>query len=288
MSRKLVYIRALITIICVVFFCSIAYLIINLNSISNMTINESTATETTSAIIDTTTIKKDEKKFDLNKSPREQREIVIKYTKEYLQEVYNYIFEDEKFANCLGLNYLNCYELMYFTSASRLYNLLKGAPLGMLTGALFDKDEFNKIDLTDLPLTENYILKHPNSLREEFKQYFKEDYYIQGKGKIYDMDYNYGFLYGYSIGYNNETKNICIHETKSIDYVCDDDTGGSLWGKEGSKYEEKELYAELRNIYFKCKFDDRGYLDDVWFDHIEVLANEEDLDNSLDMQLIRW
>ena len=275
MSKKLFFVKVIILFIALIFISLFVFITFSIKN--QIDIKED-------LIVETTTKEKGKIVFDLTKSPREQKKQIRDNTEEYLKQVYDYIFEDKKFANCLGLNYISYNHLVdNFKSTDSLYSLLKDAPMTELIHKLFSENEkdFNKVPLSELPVTENYIMHHPKSLREEFSSYIKEDYTKPGRGKMYNMDYVYRFAYDYGVGYNKEKQEIIVKENKIISFECEDETGGSVWGKKGSKYEEQELYAHLKNIYFKYLLDDRGYIDDIWFDHIEVLASEEDLDNSV-------
>ena len=219
--------------------------------------------------------------FDLRKLPKEQKNKLKGHVDEYEKQVYHYLFNDDKIINTANYTreYLNYYDLIgdYKDIEDILY-IYKRRPLNNLINIIFSDED---VDYNQYAFTENYIEKHPISLRKEFSQYFKEDYTKPGKGKMYDMDYEYDFSYGYNIGCDRENQFAVVDVSKSISYVCEDGTSGSLWGKKGSKYEGQELYAELRTIYFKYKLDEKGYLDDIWFDHIEVLNSEQDLDDSV-------
>ena len=216
--------------------------------------------------------------FDLSKAPYEQKNKIRGHVEEYDDQVYHYLFDDEKMINTAKYSGVTDYYHLVENYGDNVFYIYTRRPLNNLINMIFlDED----IDYSQYAFTENYIKKHPVSLRKEFSQYFKEDYRKPGKGKLYDMDYEYKYSYGYNIGCDRENQFAVVDVSKSISYVCEDGTSGSLWGKKGSKYEGKELYAELKTIYFKYKLDEKGYLDDIWFDHTEVLNSEQDLDNSV-------
>ena len=272
MSKKIISLRIIIISI-IILFCILAiFLIFKINS--SVSIKQKN-------ILTETTIKEENKIiFDLTKSPKEQKRKLKNHIEEYEDQVYHYLFSDEKIINTAKfygpVNYYHLTE--HYSDVDNVYFIYKRKPLSNLINMIFSDED---IDYTKYAFTENYIEHHPNSLREEFSQYFNEDYSKPGKGKMYDMNYNYLFAYDYGIGCNREMQTIIVNENKMITYMCEDGTGGSLWGKKGSRYDGKELYADLRKIYFKYKLDEKGYLDDVWFDHIEVLNSEQDLDDSV-------
>lgn len=267
MSKKLIYIRIVVVTICLLFVCIIVFLFSSIQKSVNM-----------DSVIEETTVE-DKIKFDLWKAPYKQKSKLKGHEKDYEEQLYYYIFNDEKLVNTAKITPTSSYEaIVGFGEVDSIINIYKKEPLKNLINMIFSDDN---IDYSQYAFTDNYIEKHPISLKKEFSQYFKENYSKSGNGKLYNMNYEYEYSYRYNIDYDIEKQFVMINVDKSIDYVCEDGTGGSLWGKKGSKYDGKELYAELKTIYFKYKLDEKGYLDDIWFDHIKVLADEKELDDSV-------
>ena len=96
-----------------------------------------------------------------------------------------------------------------------------------------------------------------------------------------DFDYWYEFDYEYSVGVDEENKIVGVGEKKIANLVCKDretgeESSGIVRDKEGN---EVPAYVETRNFYFKYTTDEKGYVDDIVFDRVEVINDDKYLDN---------
>lgn len=273
MSKKLICIRIIIVFICLVFLCLFIFLFSSIQQSVNMDTN-----------IEETTVE-EKIVFDIRKPPNKQRIKIINHKKEYLDQVYDYIFNDKKFANCLGYDYLSAYDIVDgFKSLDSLVYLLKGAAIHELMKKLFSY-ELGKDGITfdDLPVTDKYKEKHPKPLYEEFDFIKKEDY--KSKKKYYseytNSDYWYEFIYDYGIGVDENNKIVCVEEEKYVyktyrDRETEEEHTGTIFDKDGN---EVPAYVETRSFYFKYMTDEKGYVDDIVYDRTEVITDDKYLDN---------
>lgn len=280
MSKKLIYFRIIIIVICLLFVCGFVFVISNLQHLiesKNITVEEIHTND--NQIIN----------FDLKKTPKQQKKMIIEHKNEYLKQLYDYAFDDEKFSNCLGYDYLSAYEIVEdFKDTENLIYVFKKFVYPSLFNKLFcgyEKEISNVIILDDLPVTENYKQKHPNPLYEEFN-FIKKESYKYPKiyySEIMDFDYWYEFGYNYHIGVDEENKTICVGEDKYCNRVHKDretgiETSGIVRDKEGN---EVPIDVHTRNFYFTYTTDEKGYVDDIVYDRTEIINDDKYLDSMI-------
>lgn len=281
MSKKLIYFRIIIVIIC---FILIGLFIFIIRNIHNSTvINEKIIEETV----------EDRIVFNMNLPPSKQKNLKGNI-KEYLSQVYDYLYKDEKWKNIQESEPYNYSELKQKKDRDRFYQVLQYSKYGKLFLVLFNSDNKDiyrmiylnyPLNMDDLPVTENYKQKHPNPLYEEFN-FIKKDNYKYPKvyySEIMDFDYWYEFGYNYHIGVDEENKTICVGEDKYCNKVHKDretgiETSGIVRDKEGN---EAPIDVRTRNFYFTYTTDEKGYVDDIVYDRTEIINNDKYLDNMI-------
>lgn len=231
--------------------------------------------------------------FDMTLLPNQQR-IVNKHRKEYISQVYDYLFNnDVKWKNIMNDNPYT--DLMSIKYLDNFYDILKGTALPHLFELLFDFNNPNKfkeiylsypLNMDDIPVTENYIKNHPKPLFEEFndiiklkKEYNTKKYYSEDL----NADYWYNFSYDYGISVDEEKKEIEIIEKKSVGKMYKyredgEEHGGIVRDNEGN---EISTDVETRRFYFNYTLANNGYLDDVIYNKTAVIANDNYLDNMI-------
>lgn len=278
MSKKLIYVRIVIGIICFIFIGSFIFLIRNIQK--SITVEDKIVEETIEEKII----------FDLSKPPREQRKKIYGNRKEYLRQLYNDIFKDYKFSNCIELfSYGQLVD--NFKSVNSLKKLIIGMKYKSIFKILFmydDKDIYEDLlityplNLDDIPVTEKYKEKHPKPLFEEFNFIKKENYRTKDYyDKYNEYNYWYEFDYSYGIGVDEETKTICVGEKKSASKLYIEngiEKSGIVYNKEGN---EVSAYVETRDFYFTYTTDEKGYVDDIVYDRTETIIADKYLDNSI-------
>lgn len=275
MSKKLIYIRIVIATICLLF----VGLLIFLSSSIQKSVSVDNVTEETTV--------EEKIVFDLRKTPKQQKKEIYAHPKEYFKQLYNYTFKDEKFSNCFSYDFFSVYEIVdYYRDTENLVKVLKKFQYSALFNILFDgyrkerKSEVTTlIPLDDLLVTENYKIKHPKPLFEEFNFIKKEDY---KHPKVYHneyFDYWYEFNYNYGIGADEEKQEVCVGEDKYASKIFVEDgieKSGIVRDKDGN---EVPAYVETRNIYFKYTTDEKGYVDDIVYDRTKIITDDKYLDN---------
>lgn len=279
MSKKLIYIRIIIIVMCL---CFIGIFVILFKSVQkSVSVEENIIEET----------EKEKVVFDLSKPPSEQRKKVHDNIKEYLRQLYRSIFNDDKLVNCTPLlSYRGLVD--DFKSTKSLIEFIKPLPYRNLPIILFEFDNKELINdyflsyplnMDDLPVTENYKEKHKEPLFKEFSFIKKKDY--KNDKKFYNeymkFDYWYEFIYDYGVGVNEENKAVIVTENKSAALVYKErETGkegvGIVRDKNGV---EAPVYVNTRKFYFTYTLDEKGYVDDIKYDRTEIINDDKYLDN---------
>lgn len=256
-SKKLIIIEIVISVVVALFVSLIVIVFIQKSKSINEKVDD---------VIEETIKKESEIRFDMSLPPNEQKNL-RNHVAEYIEQVYTYLYGDSKLKN--GLNREWSYsQLKERGDVKNFYRILSNQPCNVII-RVFNNDGDNDISLSDLPVTENYIAKHPQPLSIEYKEYYKENYNISDKDIINNEIHKYLCSYKYEVGINEEKKTIILSEYKEVEHLRDDGTTYPAWGKEGSDLENQELSrGHIRDIVFKYKLSDNGYLDDVEFDHI--------------------
>ena len=279
-SKKLVYIRIVIVLVVVLLVTFIIIIFINVNNNINQSVNTVDIMETTEKEI----------VFDMALAPNQQRNLKG-HIREYMSQVYDYLYSDKKWKSIKNPYPYDYVKLKQKGDINDFYQILKSTTMPRLINTLFSFDNAKIFDemyidyplsLDDIPVTENYKEKHPEPLFKEFD--IKKDAYIASK-KFYneymDFDYWYEFDYEYSVGVDEENKIVGVGEKKIANLVCKDretgeESSGIVRDKEGN---EVPAYVETRNFYFKYTTDEKGYVDDIVFDRVEVINDDKYLDN---------
>jgi len=265
MSKKLIYIRIIIVVISLLF---IGLFVVIVNDIQKSTdIAESTTNETVV----------EKNVFDLKKAPKEQKNKLKGHVSEYEDQVYHYLFKDERIINTAkyGGSFDYYHLIENFGEVDNVYYIYKRRPLSNLITMIFSDED---IDYSQYAFTSNFLKNHPVSLKKEFKDCFNEDYeVVKDNGKFKHL-----FTYYYHIGIDREKQQVEIEVEKSIEYFNEETgvNGGVVYGKKGSKYEGQELYTTLRRIYFDYILDEKEYLDDIKYSHTQIINDEKELDDS--------
>ena len=227
--------------------------------------------------------------FDMSLPPSEQKNLKG-HVREYMSQVYDYLFHDIKWKNIQDPYPYDYSRLRKKENLKNFYELLKSYQYSPLFYLLFKYEEDVKIfdemyityplNMDDIPVTANYKEKHPKPLFEEFDFIKKEDYETK---KYYDtyneVDYWYEFNYSYSVGVDEDNKEICVGEEKNVSKIFEEEGNekvGIVWDIKG---EEMWPSMETRKFYFKYTIDERGYVDDVIFDRIEIITDDKELDS---------
>lgn len=276
MSKKLIYIKIIIIIICILFISMFAIIFNGIHK--SVSVRENVVEET----------KEEKIVFDLRKPPSKQKNL-RGHVQEYISQVYDYLFNsDIKWKNIMEKNPYS--DLMGIKDIDNFYDILKGVAFPRLFELLFNsdnKDIFKKIylkyplNMDDIPVTENYKEKHPKPLFEEFYFIKKEDYETKKKyDKYLDVNTWLALNYEYSIGVNEEEKNVYVMETKNVEFLYEEDgkiRGRVVFDEKGNEMTESSI--DTRQFTFKYTLDDKGYVDDVEFVDEIKLADDKYLDH---------
>ena len=274
MSKKLFYIKVVIVSLFIIIVCMFILVLKNIQQSSK--IKETVVEET---------IKEEKIVFNMKLPPNKQKNLKG-HVKEYMSQVYDYLYKDVKWKNIKNPYPYSYSELKEKKDLNNFYNVLKMTTLPRLVNILFDFNNVKRFDdvyidyplnMDDLPVTENYKKKHPKPLYEEFefitKKVDNNIYYTK-----HDMNILCKFFYNYGIGLNEEEKIVTVYETKSIETYRNFDgeiENTVVYDKKGNEITEDS--ADTREFVFKYTLDEKGYVDDIEY----VKVNELDGDKYL-------
>ena len=205
-----------------------------------------------------------------------------------MKQLYNEVFKDYKFANCIELfSYVQL--VNNFKSVDSLKKLIMGMKYKSLFKILFmfnNKSLFKDLlvayplNLDDIPVTENYKEKHPKPLFDEFN--IKKDDY--DTNKKYDNNLEtvtwLHFYYEYSVGVDEEEKKVNIVETKNVELLFEEDgdlRSRVVFDEKGNEMTENS--KDTRKFTFKYVLDKNGYVDDIEFVNEIKLVDDKYLDH---------
>ena len=278
MSKKIIYIKILIAIICLLFIGLFVLLFNNIQESINVD----------KSVVEETSMNKEEIVFDMTLPPSKQRNLKG-HVKEYMSQVYDYLYKDIKWKNIQESNPYDYSGLRKKKDREDFYKVLQYSKYGKLFLVLFNsnnEDIFKKIylsyplNLDDIPVTENYKQKHPKQLYEEFDFIKKEDYETKKKyDNNLETDTWLYLSYKYGIGVNENEKLIYLTETKNVMFLYEsygETKSRVVFDEEGNEMTEDTI--DTRKFVFKYTIDDNGYVDDVEFVKEIKLADDKYLD----------
>ena len=241
-------------------------------------------------IKETATVEKQEIIFDMTLPPSKQKNLKG-HVREYMSQVYDYLFHDIKWKNIQDPYPYDYSRLRKKENLKNFYELLKSYQYSPLFYLLFKCEEDTEVfsemyinyplNLDDIPVTENYKEKHPKPLFEEFNFIKKENYETKKKYDTNLQTETWLYLtYKYGIGVDEEEKTINVVETKSVTFLYEDDNGEERTRVvfDGKGHEMTEDSIDTREFVFKYTLDEKGYVDDVEFVKEIKLADDKYLD----------
>lgn len=273
MSKKLIYFRIIIITVCLLFVGVFVFVISNLQQSIKIksSIEEETNLSNKQTIV-----------FDLKKPPYKQKKMLKGNVAEYDNQVYHYLFNDERIINTAKYSGVTDYYHLVenYGEIENVYYIYKRRPLNNLINIIFSDDN---VDYSQYAFTEHYIEEHPESLKKEYNNLFKENYILKNYySETLESNIIIVANYGYDIGIDRNNEMVIITESKSIDFESEDgEYHGIRTGKKGSAWEGKELFVATRVMYFKYTLDEKDYLNDIELDHIDVLIDDKLLDGMI-------
>lgn len=277
MNKKLICIRVMIGIICLIIIGIFIHVVISIEKhiSDNIEVVEETVEE---RIV-----------FDMTLPPSKQKNLKG-HVKEYMSQVYDYLFHDIKWKNIKNPYPYDYSQLKKKENLKNFYEILRMTTMPRLINVLFDFENPIKyediyldypLNMDDIPVTENYKEKHPRPLFEEFDFIKKEDYETKKKYDANLETNTWLYLnYEYGVGVDEEEKTIHVGETKSVTFLYIDDEGEErtrvTFDDRGNEMTENSI--ETREFVFKYTLDEKGYVDDIKFVKEIKLADDKYLD----------